>query len=141
MEIEITAHVTATGYDRAEFSASVAETGCSYIGRLTWEAAQEEARNAPRMLDTDEKLDAMRAFARSSGGWDSEEVAAWAPEEVEALFIQWIAGDLSECECENPHEQFSPEWWAHVEELQQDGRIPSNIFRSTEGRIYFGLYA
>jgi hypothetical protein len=39
----------------------------------------------------------MRDFARSSGGWDSEEVAAWDAQEVNALFLQWIAGDCRQC--------------------------------------------
>jgi hypothetical protein len=39
----------------------------------------------------------MRDFARSSGGWNDEECAAWTPQEVNALFLQWVAGDVRQC--------------------------------------------
>ena len=39
----------------------------------------------------------MRDFARSSGGWSADEIAAWPDEELNALFLQWVAGDTREC--------------------------------------------
>lgn len=62
-------------------------------GRNTWNASKEQADETP-LLDTKEKLQAMRDFARSSGGWDKEEIAAWDSRELNALFLQWIAGDV-----------------------------------------------
>ena len=66
-------------------------------GRNSWKASQETAAEIqPPLLDTEEKLQAMRDFARESGGWTQEEIEAWPPEEVNALFLQWIAGDTRE---------------------------------------------
>ncbi len=88
MEIDITSLLELNQFD---LSHSQAEGGPN-AGPHTWQAALERAEEIP-LLDTPEKLDAMRDFARSSGGWDDEEVAAWTPQEVNALFLQWIAGD------------------------------------------------
>ena len=94
MEIDITRFFeTAETHD---FSASAAELGQN-AGKITWANAMREAEETP-LLSTDAELDAMRQFARESGGWDDEEVAAWTAEEVNALFIQWISGDMNEME-------------------------------------------
>lgn len=92
MEIEITALAE---NDLFPLSHSRAEGG-ENAGRNTWQASLEAAGETP-LLDTPEKLDAMRDFARSSGGWDAEEIAAWTPQEINALFMQWIAGDCRDC--------------------------------------------
>ena len=85
MEIEITPLLD---NDLYPLSHSAAEGGQN-AGRETWKASLAAAEATP-LLDTPEKLQAMRDFALSSGGWDAEEVAAWTPQEVNALFLQWI---------------------------------------------------
>jgi len=114
-------------------SASRVELGDN-AGRITWQAAKEQAEETP-ILDTPEKLDAMRDFARSSGGWDAEEVAAWDAGEVNALFLQWIAGDVRELGADTLAEID----WEEAEEMQQAGQAPSNIYRAEDGRIFFYL--
>lgn len=112
---------------------SIAEGGQS-AGRDTWHASLEQARQTP-LLDTEEKLQAMRDFARSSGGWDGEEVAAWSPEEVNALFLQWIAGDCRELGADSLEDID----WEAAEVDQQAGRVSCNLYRGDDGRIYFYL--
>ena len=92
MEIEITSLASS---DQFALSHSAAEGGQN-SGRETWQASLAAAEDTP-LLDTPEKLEAMRDFALSSGGWNEEEVAAWSAQEVNALFLQWIAGDCREC--------------------------------------------
>jgi hypothetical protein len=83
--------------DMFPLSHSAAEGG-QEAGRNSWKASQEtSAEIQPPLLDTEEKLQAMRDFARSSGGWTREEIEAWPPEEINALFLQWIAGDTRQC--------------------------------------------
>ena len=114
-----------------DFSASVAEIGKS-AGADTWRAAMEEAEDTA-MLKTAEELQAMRGFALSSGGWNEEEVNAWSAHELNALFIQWIAGDLRELGLDEGAS------WADVRELQKEGQGPSNLFEGDDGSIYFSL--
>lgn len=92
MEIEITSLIE---LDQFTLSHSRAEGGQN-AGRETWQASLSQAEKTP-LLDTPEKLDAMRDFSRASGGWTEEEVQAWTPQEVNALFLQWVAGDCREC--------------------------------------------
>ena len=62
-------------------------------GGDAWNASIAAAREIA-LLDTPEKLQAMREFALDSGGWTSGERAKWSDEEINALFLQWIAGDV-----------------------------------------------
>jgi hypothetical protein len=114
MEIEITSLVK---NDQFALSHSRHEGG-DMAGRNTWQAALEQADDTP-LLDTPEKLDAMRDFARASGGWDTEEIAEWSDQEVNALFLQWIAGDCRQCPCKLDGITFEDrdgEWYHSSEE-------------------------
>ena len=116
MQIEITPLIET---DMFLFSHSVAEGGHD-AGRQTWQAANDENS---QLLDTPEKLEAMRDFALSSGGWNREEVDAWTPEEVNALFMQWVAGDCRECPAKLEgitFEQREGEGWFYNEEETPD---------------------
>ena len=116
-----------------DLSASRMELG-SNAGSITWQAAKEQAEETP-ILDTPEKLDAMRDFARASGGWDAEEVAAWDAEEVNALFLQWIAGDVRQLGADT----LAGVDWEEVAEAQREGQAPSNIYPGDNGKLYFYL--
>lgn len=132
MEINITKFFTDA--DPLDYSASVAELGHN-AGAITWRAACEDADNFGPMLDTPEKLQAMRDFARSSGGWDADEIAAWTDIELNALFVQWVAGDIREVPGMTPNS-----WdWDAYEALTQTGTVPSHMFRDDHGQIYFDL--
>ena len=125
MEIEITPLLD---NDLYPLSHSAAEGGQN-AGRETWKASLAAAEATP-LLDTPEKLQAMRDFALSSGGWDAEEVAAWTPQEVNALFLQWIAGDCRECPATIEDWQFTErapgEWWSE----SADGELEAGPFDS-----------
>ena len=108
--------------------------GGENAGNNTWKASQSKAQEI-KLLDTPEKIQAMRDFARSSGGWNSEEVSAWNENEVNALFLQWIAGDCRELGADSLDEID----WDEAEESQSAGQVPSNLFRSDSGEIFFYL--
>lgn len=139
MEIDITRFFeTAETHD---FSASAAELGQD-AGEITKANALREAENTP-LLTTESQLDAMRDFARSSGGWNDDEVAAWSPDEVNALFIQWISGDKNEMEIASQgydSDSDSEIYWARVEAAQEAGRISGNIYRGDDNKVYFSCW-
>lgn len=68
------------------YSASVAELGAD-AGKITWSRAIERARFTT-MLNTSEKIEALREYAKGFGAWTDDEVDAWTDTECEALFIQ-----------------------------------------------------
>jgi len=97
------------------FSGSVSTHG-ENVALDTWNAAKD----GPLLLDTMEKLQAMRDWAKSSGGWDSDEIAAWNNLELNALFIQLVS--------------------AEMEEETQDGHWESGlIFRGDDEQVYIYL--
>ena len=136
MNIDITSLL---GLDCFPLSHSSAEGGQD-AGRDTWNASKEQAKETP-LLDTDEKLQAMRDFAESSGGWTTEEIAAWSAEEINALFLQWIAGDVRQCPAIEGGRADSLEEidWQEYEAQASAGQIPSNLSKGGDGEIYFYL--
>lgn len=130
MYIDITSLIELDCFPLSHSSAEGGENA----GRDTWNASKEQAKETP-LLDTEEKLEAMREFARSSGGWTREEVEAWNAEEINALFLQWIAGDVREAGADSLEEID----WDEYEELASEGRISSNLSKGDDGRIYFYL--
>ena len=130
MEIEIT---SLAEMDCFTLSHSIAEGG-ENAGRDTWNASKRQAGETP-LLKTPEELQAMRDFAKASGGWTREEIDAWPDSELNALFLQWIAGDVRELGADS----LSEIDWEEAEEIQQAGQAASNIFRLDDGRIFFYL--
>lgn len=136
MEIDITDFVLSC--DPGLFSASVAEFGPS-AGRITWNYAIDEARLSP-LLHTQEALEIMRQWARGSGGWEKSEIAAWGAEDLNALFIQLISGDMREMgldECD-PNEF---DWDAYRERSDGGGCIYvcDIAGHESEGRWFYYL--
>ena len=146
MDIEITSLLE---LDQFALSHSRAEGGQN-AGPETWQAAQEQAAETP-ILDSPEKLQALRDFARSSGGWDDEEITAWSDQEINALFLQWVASDCRECPAllniydGDGTSRFSSADsleeidWEETEKQQEAGQTASNLFRAEDGSIFFYL--
>ena len=136
MELNITEWFNSRRTSSRYLSASVAEMG-ENTGQLTWQASQEEAEDYI-LLDTEEKKAAFRAFVKSSGGWNEEEIAAWNDVELNALLLQWIAGDCREGGLDSE----TVDWEQYQEDCEQ-GRCAGNIFggpMSTDGQVYFSIY-
>ena len=117
-----------------ELSSSVAESGpCA--GAHTW-ASSCKASIHNLLLDDDEKREAFRAWVEQCGGWAAEQIAAWTDTELNALLLQWIAGDLREMGVDDDTAGID---WADVERGQSEGQYPCNLFRGTDGNVYFDL--
>ena len=116
-----------------DYSASAAELGDD-AGPITWRNACNAA-DEWMMLDDDEKREAFKEWIKDFGAWDDDEVAAWSDAEVNALFLQFVSGDIRE----------GFEWpdvddiWANYEELVKQGTVSSNIWRDDVGEIFYSL--
>lgn len=133
MELEITSFFNAAA--PMDYSASIAEIG-NDAGKATWQAAcDDSAENM--ILDTDEKREAFREFVRDSGGWYWCEIRAWSDAELNALCIQWIAGDMREpCDMEMGAHSTDADW-AEYQKQSEEGLVSGRLFKGTDGKIYF----
>ena len=129
MEINITPFFT-HGIAPMDLSASAAEIGQD-AGAVTWQASCEAAGEV-QLLTTPEQLQAFEEFAQSSGmELQAEECT---PAKLNALFLQWIAGDLRQMGINYSDDVID---WERIEAQQSEGQAPSNIGRGVDGLIYF----
>jgi hypothetical protein len=93
------------------------------------------------LLDTEDKRAAFRAFVLSSGGWTEDEIAGWSDAELNALLIQWIAGDVRDMfPGVRIFGDIAREQWAIAgAEDTSTAAIsgPANLYHGDDGRIYF----
>jgi hypothetical protein len=130
MQIDITEFFTRE--DAGQYSASVAELGQN-AGQITWvNSLQAGAEYAP--LDDEEKREAFRERLKPYGAWDDAEIAAFTDAELNALFVQWVAGDMREAGLDD----VAPDW-ADYQARAENGECPSNIWRDDDGRVFFSL--
>lgn len=126
MDIDITHFFRTAGM--IDYSASIAEIGPD-AAKLTWGAAVKDS-DEYSMLDTEDKRDAFREFIKGFGAWSEEEVAAWSERELNALFIQFVAGDIRESQIDTEE----PDWKAYANDF--DGGM--RFFPSGD-QIYYHL--
>ena len=130
MEIDITEFVR--NEETWNYTGSVATHGPD-VGHRTW----ANALQAPMLLDTEEKRDALRAWAGATGAWDEAERNAWSPEECNALFVQLATQDLRECGLEDcDPDEFD---WDEYYTIASKGSIAGNLFRGDDGRVFYYL--
>lgn len=135
MEIDITSLLN---LDCFALSHSRAEGGQN-AGAETWNASKAQAKKTP-LLDTPEKLEAMRDFAEESGGWTREEIAEWVDDEVNALFLQWIAGDVRQMPAKggSSADELSEIDWRAARKGQERCTLPGSLYKSGR-KVYFYL--
>ena len=130
MDIDIT---TLKEMNCFELSHSVMEGG-SNAGPLSWQNSLNKAEEIT-LLDNEEKLQEFRDWLKPFGAWDKEEISAMSDQELNALFLQWVAGDVRETGVDYLEEID----WKETAKQQMEGQISSNIFRADDGKIYFSL--
>ena len=131
MEINITKFFNES--EPSNYSASRAERGDN-AGPETWAAANEAVSDF-LLLDTEEKVQALRDYARGFGAWEQKEIDGWTIQECNALLIQMISGDIREVRGMSP-----ATWdWVAYEEQAEKGSIVGRIGRGSDDEIYYYL--
>lgn len=117
----------------SDFSASVVEMGQN-AGALTWSYANEESQDTI-LLNTFEQFADFIEHVESMGFDFSEDEKPMNGIELNALFIQLISGDIRESEglSENPID-----WDLYEKECEQ-GKVSSNLYKGSDGGIYYYL--
>lgn len=133
MELKITAFFNSV--NPCALSASVVEIGDD-AGAVTWSNSVEMSRTVV-VLDTEEKRVAFRTFVGDSGGWTDEEIAAWSDDELNALCLQWVAGDMREPDGFELDFRTTDEQWAEYQEQSMLGNCSGRLFKGTDGEVYF----
>lgn len=94
MEIDVTRYARLTDWELADYSASRAEFG-DQAGRLTWRNAMREAESCPLVpLDDREGIAALVDWLAGFGAWTRAELCCGGRIELNALLLQFVAGDL-----------------------------------------------
>jgi len=93
MELNITTLVN--GIEPTDFSNSIANSGLQNIGEITWRNACEYFEDHDLLVGSENRED-LEDWIRDFGAWDRDEIKGWTDIEINALLLQFIAGDLSE---------------------------------------------
>lgn len=112
------------------YSASAAELG-EDAGKITWVNALAHATRH-RMLDTEDQLEAFRQFVKGTGGWTQEEISHWTNHELNALFVQFVAGDIREGGLSGPFQD-----WEQYREDCESGLVSGRIFKSDDNQVFY----
>lgn len=131
-EIDVSPLLASPGFDPWNCCNSVANLG-DQAGRLTWEASKQSAH----LLTLSEgQKEAFREFVRDSGGWEDEEIATWSDEELTALCVQWVSGDIREDFGDDVSDDPTEwDWDAHRED-RDAGRASGRLYLSG-GKLFW----
>ena len=130
MEINITRFFKAAA--PMDYSASRAEIGDN-AGPDTWRAAQDDAEDNADLLDTEDKRDAFKEHMQAMGFSEAEDFATWSHDDLTALFMQLIAGDMRETGLDADS---TVEDWAAYE---ANDSVSHAIFKGDDGEVYYYL--
>ena len=122
MELDITAF--AQSQNMNSYSNSIANSGLSNIGDITWSNAQSLAKEWPNV-----SRDVLIPYFAEYGAWDDLEV--WSDIELNAVLVQMIAGDLAEYQA-----YASP---AAYEQASTDGKVSGNIYTTDTGALFYNI--
>lgn len=132
MEVDVSRLVS--DVDPFELSASVAERGRN-AGRETWANAKAAALPPLDIADHDE----VRAWLRDFGAWERDEIAGWSVQELDALVLQFAAGDLRTLQDLCPGDGLGDVDWDQAEAEAEAGRVGGSLFAAGDKLfIYIG---
>jgi len=116
-----------------ELSASQLEKGKN-AGPETWANAKQAATDYSLELD----VPTVKNWFAEFGAWDEEEIALWDKQEVDALVLQYAAGDLREVQDLCAGKGLAGVNWKKAEKLSQAGTISGNLFPHN-GKLYLQI--
>jgi hypothetical protein len=133
MDINITKFVSEVC--PSDLSASMAEIGQS-AGSDTWRAAVDESAGYP--LIGDENLEEFKEYIGAFGAWSDDEIDAMLPDELNALFLQLVAGDLREhMGLKFGARPTAADWAAYEQKCEAgDG---ANFYRADDGQVFYSF--
>lgn len=124
LEVDVT--ILIDEIDPSEISGSRAERGDN-AAQETWANAKEATAESP-LLQSDEERESARSYFAGFGAWEDDEIAAWSDNELDALVLQYAAGDLRELQSCAPGDGLGDIDWDKAERLQSEGTCAGSLF-------------
>ncbi len=90
-----------------------------------WSDAISIAADKPLTIDNRKSV---KEFFAGFGAWERDEIAAWTDTELDALVLQYAAGDLREAQALCPGDGLADIDWTEAEELSGAGTIGGRLF-------------
>jgi hypothetical protein len=118
----------------SDYSGSMAELG-EFAGKLTYDAAVS-AHDMYQLLLDEEHRALFKHHINGYGAWSDDEVAKWSHAELNALAIQFVAGDIREA---GLYPGMTDDEWEEYESRAQEGRVPGNIWRDGIGNYFYSM--
>jgi len=111
-----------------DYSASIAEMGDN-VGIATW----QNACNADFvLLSNDDECESFRQYIKGFGAWSDEEIAAWDNNELNALCIQFVSGEIRQ------FEDVADSDWEEYERLSEEGQL-GGLCKGGDDQVYIYL--
>lgn len=118
------------GEDAFNYSASAYEMG-ENAGRITW----NNAKDGPQLLRDDAQREAFKEWIADFGAWNEGEREAFTDQELNALLVQFVSGDIREAGADSL-EEIDP---AQLQVDQEEGRVPSYLFQDDSGAWFYSI--
>lgn len=109
-----------------DYSDSIAHSGQQNIGQITYNNALNSDYDFISPL-SDTETQELRDFFLSSGAWEKEEISNWSAQELNALLIQFISGDLQEQTDKNGNI------------YAENNSIANTIFQDENGGVWYSF--
>ena len=124
LELDVTEYVEYR--DCREFSDSIANSGFQNIGAITWRNAQNHLAVEPLIQPKD--IQDAKDWLKGFGEWD--DIDEWPDLDVNALVLQFIAGDVNEL-----HEFGDDEYMR----LAEQGTVSGRLYPGDDGKWYYRI--
>lgn len=77
-------------------------------------------------------VEGVKYYFAGFGAWDRDEIAGWTKQELDALVLQFAAGDLRELQSLCPGNGVGDIDWNEAEKLAEQGTVCGRIYASGE---------
>lgn len=128
-EININSIMNNPLFDPFYYSNSIANSGLNNIGQLTW----ENAKNSSLQFVTNENKQLFIDYFLGFGAWEENELQNI--NELNALFIQFVSGDLNELGINLEHS--TEDKIRILKNSENDDQLPLNIFYGIDKNFYY----
>lgn len=107
-----------------DYQNSVAVSGLSNIGEITWNRAKRDSDKY--VFATDENRERLIDWLAGFGAWERDEMKEWTLQELNALMIQFVAGWVQDKENRT---------WDEYEKASEAGQVGGELFEC-EGEVF-----
>lgn len=118
-----------------DLSHSIAEGGKN-AGPETWAASLQAAREHPVLAIED--YDDVRKYFKGFGAWEEAEINLWDKDQINAMVLQYAAGDLREVQSLCPGPGVADVDWDEAERLSSEGTIGGHLYEA-DGKLWISL--